>query len=347
MAIKLLGTAPSLATDGAPKGYVDGTVRSLTTGTYTLNNRDIAMVDCTGGNVTLTLSVSAGNEYEIHRLDDTTNTLTINPSSGNIDGDSSAQLIGIYASVTLRGDGTNLRVKAISGYAFQFPRTGMIFPSVGDPLTPPPGFLFCQGQAVSRATYANLYAQSIIVESATLTSTSTTVTGSGYATAMPWITGVWGVEGVGIPSGTYIYNSGGTITLSLAATASGLKTLTYFPYGNGNGSTTFNVPDFSSRSPTGQFAGDATGTQFPIGQIRDGSHSHVLSDNGQAQINNFTNTMSLRRVATTSYNSNRDMVGSSNSAGPTANSFGAALAGTTDSSSPATPGQGVLFIIKT
>jgi microcystin-dependent protein len=48
------------------------------------------------------------------------------------------------------------------------------------------------------------------------------------------------------------------VTLSHTPTVSGVKSLTFFPHGAGNGSTTFNVPDFIARTAIGRKTADPT-----------------------------------------------------------------------------------------
>jgi len=100
------------------------------------------------------------------------------------------------------------------------------------------------------------------------------------------------VEGTGIPAGTFItgITSGTKVTLNQAATASGTVPITFFFWGNGDGSTTFNVPDLQrqvtagsggSLNPVlgvrlGQFGGGDTYTQL-LSDIA--PHTHAASTN--------------------------------------------------------------------
>jgi hypothetical protein len=95
-------------------GFTSPAIKFLTSNA-TLANRDIAIVDCTTGNVTITLPITAGNEYTVKRVDNSANTLTVIPASGNIDGDPNATLVGRYASGIFAGDGTNIKVEASYG----------------------------------------------------------------------------------------------------------------------------------------------------------------------------------------------------------------------------------------
>ena len=87
-----------------------------------------------------------------------------------------------------------------------------------------------------------------------------------------------------IPAGTTITGIGSnTITLSNTASG-GSATATVFPYGNGNGTTTFNVINMSGRVPVGN---GGTGTNaspsYSPGSYSSGEQAHALSssENGQ------------------------------------------------------------------
>lgn len=114
----------------------------------------------------------------------------------------------------------------------------------------PTGFLFEYGQAISRTTYASLLATLTSTQNGTLNAT-TSVTGlndtSQLAVGME-------VEGANIPGSTTIATivSSTAITLSSAATGSGTSSITFYAYGNGDGSTTFNLPDMRGRLAYGR-----------------------------------------------------------------------------------------------
>lgn len=127
----------------------------------------------------------------------------------------------------------------------------MMFEHAGFDL--PPGFLWCDGAAVSRSTYSRLLAQ------LTRSVTGTTVSGSNVITnaskdltaqakaGMP-------ISGTGIPAGatvTAVTASSITISANATVSASG-NTFTIAPWGVGDGSTTFNVPDRRGRVGAGR-----------------------------------------------------------------------------------------------
>lgn len=111
--------------------------------------------------------------------------------------------------------------------------------------TVPAGYLKVNGAAISRTAYANLVNNTFItiptignttIGNATITNIPTTID---MAIGMP-------VEGAGIPAGSTIIsiNSLTSITISANTTATATSaTITVFPYGNGDGSTTVNLPD--------------------------------------------------------------------------------------------------------
>lgn len=115
--------------------------------------------------------------------------------------------------------------------------------------------LFCFGQAVDRTDYSALFG--------VLTSDTTAQTALGSfdltnVAALPAGVGSGTpIEGDNIPVGTTISSVTGsgpyTITMSQNATASSSSgVVRYLPYGGGDGSTTFNLPDFRGFVPAGR-----------------------------------------------------------------------------------------------
>ena len=109
----------------------------------------------------------------------------------------------------------------------------------------PSGYLKANGAAISRTTYANLINNTFITIPTTGNKTSGSATITNIPTTVDMAIGMH-VEGNGIPSGATItsINSLTSITLSanLTATVTG-GALIVFPFGNGDGSTTANLPD--------------------------------------------------------------------------------------------------------
>jgi microcystin-dependent protein len=126
---------------------------------------------------------------------------------------------------------------------------GEIRPYAG--LTAPSGWLLCYGQAVSRTTYATLFAAIAVSQSGVRTNGSAIITALTDTTGL--VTGMF-VSGTGIPAAATILtvDSSTQITLSANATSSGTATVVIGPFGIGDGSTTFNVPDLRGRALIGR-----------------------------------------------------------------------------------------------
>lgn len=151
-----------------------------------------------------------------------------------------------------------------------------------------------------------------------------------------------------VPSGSLIMYGGATAptgwlkcdgTAVSRTTYAALFAVVGTSYGAGDGSTTFNLPNLGSAFPRGNTPGSNGGAA---------THHHPLSDAGQAEIQTPGNTIGVRRVAVSpNYTTNREMTGSSSTAGGSSYGFGAALTGNTDDASTLPPYVGVTFIIKT
>ena len=155
----------------------------------------------------------------------------------------------------------------------------------------PAGYLACFGTPELRATYPALFAVLTFVQSGVLAS-STTITGLTNTQLM--FQGM-PLEGTGIQAGTTVATiiNSTSITISLAATTSATENLTFFPWGNGNGSTTFNLPDLQRRvgmGSNGNASTDPLGVGNQIGQTG-GQESHTQTMNElAAHSHTITNT---------------------------------------------------------
>ena len=134
--------------------------------------------------------------------------------------------------------------------------------------TAPTGWLLQYGQAVSRTTYADLYAVLCpVLGNVTISIASpgvVTLTDHGLADGDRIRLFTTGALPTGLSSNTdYYLVSTATNTFSLATTRggtaintsgtqSGTHTAQYFPYGAGDGSATFNVPDKRGRGSVGR-----------------------------------------------------------------------------------------------
>lgn len=140
-------------------------------------------------------------------------------------------------------------IKTLLGLTYGAPNYGDMLATAA--VVAPSGWLLCYGQAISRTTYASLFSAITIQQSGARTNGSPVITGlsdtSNMRAGMP-------VSGTGIPSSTTIttVDSGTQITLSQNATSSGTNTIVVAPYGVGDGSTTFNVPDRRGRVSVGR-----------------------------------------------------------------------------------------------
>jgi microcystin-dependent protein len=113
---------------------------------------------------------------------------------------------------------------------------------------PAGGWLWEDGSAYSRATYVNLF-NALTATVTGNTHSSTSIDGLAADMRGKGLNGAL-VEGTGIPTGTTItFTGAATATLSQAATStsSGI-TLRILPYGQGDASTTFNLPDRRGRT---------------------------------------------------------------------------------------------------
>lgn len=115
----------------------------------------------------------------------------------------------------------------------------------------PANFVFESGQALSRTTFATLFAQETLAQAGNTTSGSPIVTS---LTTTEQLAVGQNVEGPGIPAATTILtvDSSSQIHLSANATITQTASLTFFAYPNGDGVTTFNVPDRRGRTLVGR-----------------------------------------------------------------------------------------------
>ncbi len=144
------------------------------------------------------------------------------------------------ASVLFNSTVQELQFKTSSGWAQSVP-TGSVQTFAG--FIVPTGWLLCDGTAVSRTTYAALLA--VLSKSSTGDTHTSTLIDNIPAGGTTNIVAGWYISGPGIQAGTTVTVVGATsLTLSLATTAStnGVA-FTAAPYGIGDGTATFNVPD--------------------------------------------------------------------------------------------------------
>jgi microcystin-dependent protein len=116
---------------------------------------------------------------------------------------------------------------------------GTIKPYSG--ITPPDQYQFTYGQALSRTTYVALFSAITKITSVTCVGGSPTLTNISDTSYLPIGGTLESICVSGAP--TIISKTTNSVTLSANATISTSTTATFFPYGNGDGVNTFNVPD--------------------------------------------------------------------------------------------------------
>jgi microcystin-dependent protein len=150
---------------------------------------------------------------------------------------------------------------------------GTIIPVAG--FTAPPGFAFAYGQTVSRTTFAGLFSALTLAQSGTLSSGSPVISGLSDTSQI----GVGRfVEGVGIPAGAQLQScTATTCTMNANASLTRTGTITFFAYTNGDGSTTFNLPDLRGMNLTGR--DNMGGTAANVAQVS----VNVTTTNGSSE----------------------------------------------------------------
>lgn len=159
--------------------------------------------------------------------------------------------------VTGAGGGTPSQVNVTSGNSLAFAGTAFNSTSTVPAgaemayagFTAPTGWLFEYGQAISRTGgNAALFAAITLATTGTPSNGSPTITSVGTDLRNIGVEGAF-IEGTGITTGTTIVSvTANTIALSQNATGgSGGEALRILPHGQGDGSTTFNVPDRRGR----------------------------------------------------------------------------------------------------
>lgn len=161
---------------------------------------------------------------------------------------------------------------------------GTILPWAG--LVAPPNYVFAYGQAISRATYT-LYTSTVTIITNLICTSGLNVL-SGIADTSQIRIGA-PVEATCIPPGTTVTAvASNSVTVSANASISTATSAQFFPYGNGDGSTTLNVPDFRGRTLAGRdnMGGTSAGT---LTQTYYGANTSpdALGSAGGAQSSNF------------------------------------------------------------
>jgi microcystin-dependent protein len=169
---------------------------------------------------------------------------------------------------------------------------GVVLPYAARSLPANGNWLKCDGSAISRATYAALFA-AIVPSVGTFTVTLASpgvftlnshglVAGDAvYLTttiALPTnlsANTIYYVIATGLTTNNFeLSTSRGGSAINTSGSQSGVHTLHHCPFGLGDGSTTFNVPDLTQKIPTGYKSGDSD--MGYIGQTG-GEKTHVLT----------------------------------------------------------------------
>lgn len=116
---------------------------------------------------------------------------------------------------------------------------GSVLPWSG--LIPPSNYQLAYGQAISRTTFSSLLNAITYTTSITCTGGSATITNISDTSQLA--VGAKLEASCLLAAGTVISKTSNSVTLNVTANVSLTTTSTFFPYGNGDGSTTFNVPD--------------------------------------------------------------------------------------------------------
>lgn len=127
-------------------------------------------------------------------------------------------------------------------------------------ITAPAQYAFSYGQALSRTTYSALLAAITQTTTVTCQNGSPTITGLPDTTQIPYGANV---ELSCVIAGTTVLSkTSSTVTLSNNSSVNLNAAAIFYPFGNGDGSTTFNVPDLRGLSIAGRdnMGGSAKGT---------------------------------------------------------------------------------------
>ena len=202
------------------------------------------------------------------------------------------------ADFILTYDTSATSLKKVKPSNLGHPPTGSIMPFAGR--TAPTNWLMCFGGGISRTTYANLFA----VISPVVGTFTTTIAVPGVVTlaSHTMVTGdqVYLTTTGALPAGLAIntlyyvvYIDANTFNLATSranavagtkitttGTQSGVHTLNYCPYGLGDGTTTFNVPDARGRVLAGADAmGGTAATRLTLSKSQ-GSYGQVGASGG-------------------------------------------------------------------
>lgn len=125
---------------------------------------------------------------------------------------------------------------------------GTIIPVAG--FSAPANYAFTYGQAVNRTSFSGLFGALTLAQSGSISSGNPTITGLADTSQIGVLKPV---EAVGIPAGARILScTSSTCTMDTNANTTRTGTMTFFAYENGDGSTTFNLPNLNGRGLVGR-----------------------------------------------------------------------------------------------
>jgi microcystin-dependent protein len=197
-----------------------------------------------------------------------------------------------------RADGT-----AVVGGSGAGVPIGTIVPYAG--ITVPANYLFCYGQNVSRTTYASLFAALRVSATITVTIASPGVvswTGHPLKVNDPVVFRTTGSLPTGITAGTvyYVISAGfgansfristmvGGSAVNTSGSQSGTHTGVYAPFGDGDGSTTFGVPDLRGRVVAGRDDMGGSSANRLVGTTTGSLDGDVLGKTGGEETHQLT-----------------------------------------------------------
>lgn len=248
-------TSPTLSGHLANKGYIDllvaerlsrggGTMLgAINMGLNKITNMALGVADNDAATVKNIIDALAAFEPDFEDV----------PAHVHVIGDTTGLVTALDARLVLANNFSDVPNKPLarSNLGVSEVLVGSIVDYPGIRL--PSKYLWANGAAVSRVTYATLY------EVLTATSTANITSGSAILGAVPESfvgLGLEGapIEGTGIPAGATIVSvTSNSITISANATVSGTGVaIRILPYGVGNGTTTFNIPDRRGRVGAGR-----------------------------------------------------------------------------------------------
>lgn len=199
-------------TSGTVDTYIPGTTTRKTTwqdGAETILNTNPIILDAAGR----AIIYGQGTYREV-----------VKDSSGNL----------IWDAVTTPGAANNGNTNIGDGNL-----VGTILPWAG--INAPNQYAFAVGQELDRTTFVVLF--TAITQSSTVACSSGSPIVSGLTDTTNLTQGTKVELSCVVPGTTVLSKTSSTVTLSNNSSVNLSATAVFFPYGNGNGSTTFNIPD--------------------------------------------------------------------------------------------------------